>query len=161
MLFLGGKAGGKPSGTCPGLSIASKGPEPDDATPGLEVVGADSNHTHIIEMVGLESTDNNSRFLVRGDISNCPTVSTTPSLPIVTAAGVVLPTTPLTCIKNFCTGRFGEGRDQLRVAASALIPANETSGRSGTSTPRMLINSGTGVHKVCHALRASLHSITR
>jgi hypothetical protein len=71
VLFLGSKAGRKPSCACSGLSIASEGPKPDDATPSLKVVGANRNHPYIVEMVGLESTDNNSRFLVCGDIANC------------------------------------------------------------------------------------------
>jgi len=42
------------------------------------------------------------------------------------------------------------------VAASDRMPANDTSGGSGTSTPRMLINSGTGFHRVCQVLRSNL-----
>lgn len=36
------------------------------------------------------------------------------------------------------------------------MPARETSGGSGTSTPRILIRSGTGFHNVCHERCSSL-----
>lgn len=65
-------------------------------------------------------------------------------------SGGSLPLIPLTCIKYFWTGRLLGGLVQVRVAASARIPARETSGASGTSTPRMLISSGTGFQRVCH-----------
>lgn len=55
-------------------------------------------------------------------------------------------------------------RVQLTVAELGLIPASETSGGSGTSTPRMLISSGTGFHSVCHArctnLQAHAHAVS-
>jgi hypothetical protein len=66
------------------------------------------------------------------------------------------PTTPLTWIRNFWTDRFAGERVQFTVAASARISASDTSGGSGTSTPRMLMSSGTGFQSVCHALRTSL-----
>lgn len=43
--------------------------------------------------------------------------------------------------------------------ASAFMPARETAGESGTSTPRMLMSSGTGFHNVSHARCRSLEEI--
>src|SRR5690606_15630762 len=56
----------------------------------------------------------------------------------------------------FWTGRLGAGCVQLRVAASARMPAREPSGAARTSTPRILMSSGTGLHSVCQERYSSL-----
>lgn len=66
------------------------------------------------------------------------------------------PLTPLTWIRNFCTGRLGWALVHVSVALSAAIPVRETSGLSGTSRPRIPMSSGTGFHRVWDARRRSL-----
>jgi len=51
-------------------TIATKRPQPDDTTASLEIVGANGNHSHVVEMIRLKATDNNGGFLIRSNFSH-------------------------------------------------------------------------------------------
>jgi hypothetical protein len=77
-----------------------------------------------------------------------------------TRSYLCLPLTPLTWIRYLSTGLLAPGRVQCIVIASFVIPARDTSGVSGTSTPSILMSSGTGFHRVSHARCSNLWMLT-
>lgn len=70
-LLLGDEAGWQSRSSQLGSPIASKSPKSDNATPRLKVVEPYSDHPHIVKVVRFEATNDNSRFLVCGNITDC------------------------------------------------------------------------------------------